>query len=182
MKIKFIQLLNAVTMIFPFFSWRKHGYLSSNIIHKIMKFHIPISILFHLSSAFLNKSKIVNILQHSDVFLIHLSSVTGTISVIKKLFPHNKLLVKLIWVSGILHIQSFIYNIKYDKGDYRSCLLLINTIPVIYKRKISRKTIFHILLAYKLYHFNSILIIGHSCFHIILYSIYNDYFMIFKHN
>jgi len=181
MKIKFIQLLNAATMIFPFFSWRKNRFHSSNIIYKIMIFHIPISTLFHLTSAFLNnKSRIVSILQHSDVFLIHLSSVTGTISVIKKLFPCRKILVKFIWLSGILHIRSFIYNIKYDNGNHRSFLLLINTIPVIYKRKVSKKTVFHIILAYKLYHFNNVLIIGHSCFHMILYNIYNDYFLIFK--
>lgn len=182
MKIKFVQLLNAATMIFPFFAWRKHRDLSSNIIHKIMKIHIPISALFHLSASFMNKnSRILYLFQHTDILLIHISTIFGTISVIKNFFPRRKSLIKLTWISGILHIHSFIINIIYDNGDYRSILLIVNTLPIIiYKRYKLRKIFIHTLIACKLYHFNDILVIGHSCFHIMLYNIYDDYFIILK--
>jgi len=182
MKIKFIQILNAVTMIFPFFAWKKHKTLSSNIVHKITKIHIPVSTLFHFTASFLGKrSKLLRLLQHTDIFLIHFSSLAGTVSILKKFFPRRKKLVKITYLSGILHLHSFINNIKYDNGNYRSCLLLITSLPVIiFKRYRMKKIFLHTLIASGLYHFNDILIVGHSCFHIVLYYIYDDYFVILK--
>lgn len=181
MKIKISQILNAATMIFPFLAWKKHRKLSNNRVHKIMRIHIPISILYHIKEAFLNKNTILlNLLKHLDIFFIHLSAISGSIDVIHNFFPRRKIFNNLIYLTSIFHIHSFIYNIKKDNGIYRSWVLIINSLPIIICKKYNvKKIIVHATLACGLYYFDDILIIGHSGFHIVLYNIYDDYFNIF---
>lgn len=176
---KFRQLLNAATMIFPLLAWIKHKKrLKKSKVLSIMKFHIPVSILYHLSCAFNQQSILSNILYHIDVSFIHLTSFVCSLSVI-----NNKLFRNVTYVSSIFHLHAFLKNLRSDQSKYRFFIFIMNALPLFnYNKKRFFKLLINGAIIFPL--FNNIFIYGHAYFHILLYNIYNDYFYAFssKHN
>lgn len=187
MRFNVIEALNSVTMVFPLLAWWKHRKtMRFNLLHKIMRFHVPFSTLFHLVSAFhARPSKLKDIMYHIDISLIHFSSFASSLKAIQRLFKRrNRTINTAIVATCMMHGHVVISNIQVDRPIYRFSTLLISGIPVcciIYKQNnvsMIRRLLGYGALAFGLYLNNKKVMIGHPIFHVVLYKIYDNYFTV----
>lgn len=183
MRIQMTQLLNAASMFFPLMAWWKHRKECRHVsLHKIMKWHIPISTTYHLCVAFGLPNPLSSLLFHTDVLMIHITSLSGALSVIRHSLPHQqKQWLAFISSTVPFHINALHRNLYKDQGTYRFALMVINAVPILCCHKKQFMNLFtHASLAFVFLSIDAKHCrLGHSCFHITLYKIYDEYFMIF---
>jgi hypothetical protein len=178
MRVNIIQLLNAATMIFPYVVWRKFKKMKQDPLHRVMKYHVPIATCYHVCEAFFCLPALTRFLMHADIFCIHMSSLAGSLSVIRKCFNNKHSVVCQVTVASCaLHTHAFIKNIGRDQSRYRFILLVLNTMPVfILDRGMFLRMLKNGSLAFSFFMNDRSLVVGHSCFHVMLYRVYDDYF------
>ena len=176
MRIHFPQLLNAVTMIFPVMAWLKHRRkMKKHALHKLMRLHLPVSMAYHTCCAFYAPMKLCNILLQTDILFIHLSSFLGSLGILRKL--NNRRLFVMMTSTILPHCHAFFKNMTRDQSVYRFMLFVLNALPIYkHKKKECSKLCVHGFACFFLYYYDQKLVIGHATFHMMLYSIYNNYF------
>lgn len=165
---KILELLNAVSMIFPLLAWRKHRRTSNSKLKSLMLLHIPISFTFHLLKSFHNRSPTLDRLFKMDILCIHASSVISSLENSTTKSPILPL------VSIPFHIYSFL---KPLNKNLRCSLIVLNNANVIRRCKIINICIRDGSLALICYLSQGI---GHPIFHIFLYNVYDNYFTMMK--
>lgn len=157
---KLIEVLNAVSMIFSLFAWRKHRRSRSKL-KSLMLLHIPISFTFHLLRSFTN-ARVVNVFFKMDILCIHASSIISSIENSPAKLP----IIPFVFIP--FHIYSFI---KPWNKKLRCGLIVLNNANVIRKCKIINIRDGSIALICYLSPG-----IGHPIFHLFLYNVYDNYF------
>lgn len=166
------QLINALTMVCPMLCLIKRRTSSpgqgkhAKRLLRIMNIHIPVSMMYHLSMFFGRLPKGSAILQITDFFLIHVSSIVA--------LPrrHRPILVAshgVIWLDSCVRTHCPLPKMLAIIMSTKHLLDL--------DKCVAKKVSFSGLLAYLLYAFDEAPIkYGHAMFHVTLYWVYNYYF------
>lgn len=166
----FTEVLNAISMFFPFAAMRKHKKTKSKLKH-LMVIHIPISFVYHACRALRIDNKIVKTLFTLDILCIQASSA---ITSIEYKYKTKKPLLSHCLVSIPLHYMAYEYR---EFPLYRTCIIAYDNkclMETSYKKNIILTGIYCCLFFNVSYH--SKFEVGHSMFHVCLYRVYDIYF------
>ncbi len=166
----FTEVLNAISMLFPFAAMRKHKKTKSKL-KNLMVIHIPISCIYHACRALKMNNKFVNTLFTLDILCIQTSSMITSLEYKK----HNKKpLVSHCLISIPLHYMAYQYK---EFPLYRTCVIAYDNTCLMetkYKKDIILTGVYCCMFFNISYH--SQFEIGHSIFHACLYRVYDIYF------
>lgn len=172
------QIFNSVSMLMPFIAWWKHRKSQKqNRLHKVLKIHIPISCMYHLTAAF--SLPISQILRGIDIFFVHMQGLASGSEIIRlaRCEKHKQIAHRMLGMSLILHWITYCKNMKDDLSLSRYLLVMLNNSSMYgVKRDVFWKLMLYGAIGYKLYYLDTKIYVGHALFHCILFFIYNTYF------
>lgn len=163
------EIFNAVSMIFPLFAWWKHRRSKSKMA-KVVKYHCPLSFTYHLVKAFHPVSRVTKVLLAIDQGCIHLCSMLAKRDLSKP--PHT--------LSVPFHIITYVYSILIKDVPYaRFSLIVLDNFKYIRQNNeiIVQGSIAFICFISS---YNTNMQIGHSIFHVLMYKIYDNFFIIIE--
>jgi len=175
------QIFNSLSMIVPFFSWWRHRKTHShNGLHKILRVHIPLSALYHLTAAF--GFPISNLLRAIDIFFVHMQGIASGREIINlaKCRHHKQIAYVVLGASTIIHYITYRKNMTDDLSMSRYLLIMFNNSSLYsIRRDVFWKLMMYGAISYKLYFLDNKICVGHALFHCMLFFIYNAYFGLF---
>lgn len=180
---KFVEILNAVSMISPLIAWIKHKRRKSNdCLHKYLPLQIVVSVAYHTCSALSNNNRLVHLLRVIDISSIHICSFFCSLGGIRRVRNElAKTIVKCISVYASVPFLLFdiIANlIRRNHVDTRIRMMIIlqnnifflGILPVNESMSLIKTT----TLCFHFYK-NTDRGLSHVYFHLLLYDVFNDY-------
>lgn len=172
-KLRNNELFNACTMLSPCIALIKY-WKTSSLMRIVMCFHLPVSVLYHISCAFKNNihTNIIRLLRSLDTICIHITSITSHCEFVKKVNTISYILHTLILVSTLKrsmysykvplmqYTLFFSDNIHFYNLNYKKACIITT---------ISSSFFMFYLMSSKNPYF-------HGIFHIGLYWLYKSYF------
>lgn len=164
------QLVNAITMVAPFFSWLKNR-KQRGAFKNLMQIHIPVSFVYHLCSAFPRfPLKVLYFMRSVDYLCIHLSGVFAAKDLQKR--KKNPL-------SYIVHVVILFKCVKDDVDlPFLKSAAIVFENKDVFKLDYSKASQAAAVgtCATLLYINDGKMPFGHAMFHVSLYWLYECYF------
>lgn len=165
------EWVNALTMVFPFAAWWKHrgNKRERGIVHRLLVFHIPASMMFHALNSALPASPWTFCFRALDYFFIHATALG---------VGHDLGQGRAAWVSSYpLHVASWWGSLWVrDTPVARFGLLVWNSTPLLGRPEKRLEYLAVGLACYGAFYVSYAWPIGHGIFHVLLYKVYDAHF------
>lgn len=177
------QIANAFSMISPLIAWwskRRHRAIDIKWLRRTLIIHIPISFLYHLTSAFHIQGLTRNILKSCDLSLVHVYALQASCAIRNKLTefsfkPHKPKVSMVVNIFCIMRVCK-----GHEDTRLRMSSLYIcghDVVRHIGNHKHTPKLIVLGVSSSLLFYFDdSLKNMGHSMFHILLGLLHNEIF------
>lgn len=165
---KSIEIINAITMIFPFVSFIKHRrrMKRNRAFTKIVACHIPIAGAYHLSKSMNESGLLTRILKFTDLALIH--STSFVLSLCTSSWRRVRACL-MIPINALLVYRA---TLDLDNVGLRYMAMLYENAHLLNTPKRIGIMAMNILFYQASFKYD----ITHSLFHVALYSGYNEMF------
>lgn len=180
--VNWYEVLNAVTMAFPFFAWWKHRKrnVKNQRVLNLVKFHAPIAGVYHLFNSMSPRTAVTHVFKVLDLVFIHITSLASAKDIMGVNPPRKSPI--LYYASIPCHIISAALGSIYrDIPCIRFSLILCNNHPLLTIKK--ELAIPNMILGgscYASFQISDKYPIGHSLFHTLLYPTYHGLFSIIE--
>lgn len=180
--VNWFEVLNAVSMAFPFLAWWKHrkSNISNRRVLGIVKVHAPIAMLYHACNSLLPKPPLTRLFKCLDLICIHLTSLASAKDIMGVRRPSKPPI--MFYLSIPFHAVTSALGCFYrDLPCIRFSLIVCNNHPLLHIQK--EQAVSRVLLGsacYSSFHISDKYPIGHSIFHALLYPVYDGLFNIIE--
>lgn len=185
MKIDVFEIVNSVTMVFPWIAWWRHrkDKTKHRRVHALLAVHVPVSMAYHALNSFCPKFVVTRWFKMLDIVCIHATSVAAAKDLMGVFPPKNP---PVLYVATIpLHIVACGATVACNRDcpPLRFGLIVANNHTVFEAHK--DKALQYAALSgscFGSFHLSWKYPVGHGVFHALLYQVYKDFFELIEKN